>query len=65
MRDIRDSILKKPAGNDGPASYWSKDEQTTCLIAAYEKWSSHGSVCSAAAPNVCTQIIQNGLTDFS
>ena len=59
MRDICDSILRKPAGNDGPASYWPKDEQMTCLIAAYKKWSSHGSVWSAAAPKVCTQIIQN------
>lgn len=51
-QDIRDSILKSPAGSDGPARYWSKDEQETRLIAAYEKWSSHGSVWSAAAPKV-------------
>ena len=50
--DIRDSILREVARSDKPASYWSQEEQEKRLEKAYEKWSTHGKVWSAAAAKV-------------
>jgi hypothetical protein len=47
--DITNAILKERAGNGKGAEYWSKEEQTTKLEAAFEKWTKKGGVWSAAA----------------
>lgn len=51
-KDIRDSIMIKPANKDGCAKYWTKEEQAVKLAAAYNKWSKVGTVWSAAAYKV-------------
>lgn len=52
-QDIREAFLEKPADAEGPAIYWSKEDQERKLKAAYQKWSDHGNVWSAASPAVC------------
>ena len=50
--DIQDAILRKPAGKDGSAEYWSQEEQSKRLHLAYEKWNTTGKVWSASAAKV-------------
>ena len=56
-RDITDAILKTQAIGGASATYWSQEEQETCLVAAYEKWQKKGGVWTMAASKVCTIII--------
>ncbi|OJT04576.1 hypothetical protein TRAPUB_4846 [Trametes pubescens] len=48
-RSIVDAILKSRANEHAPARYWSKEEQETRLVSAYEKWATQGGVWNAAA----------------
>lgn len=50
--DIREALLIEPAHGGKPAKYWSKEDQYIRLAAVYHKWSQHGGVWSAAAPQV-------------
>ncbi|KAJ6502910.1 hypothetical protein C8R47DRAFT_1251855 [Mycena vitilis] len=59
LKDIRDAIIKVPAGKDGPAKYWSQAEQAMRLPAAFDKWAVRGGVWSAAAQNVHTAQMQH------
>jgi hypothetical protein len=58
LLDIRDSIIREPAGKKGPAKYWSKEEQDKKLTTAFDKWSSRGKVWSAAASKVSEDLSQ-------
>lgn len=51
-RDIRDAILKTPATRNSSAVYWSKEEQVTKLVAAFEKYQKRGGVWTSAAVEV-------------
>ena len=55
-QDIQDAILKKSAGKDGSAEYWSQEEQSKRLSRAYEKWDATGKVWSASAAKVRTDL---------
>ena len=55
--DIKNAILKTRAEKGTPATYWSQPEQETRLEEAYQKWSRHGGVWSAAAAKVSIQAI--------
>ncbi|PSR70788.1 hypothetical protein PHLCEN_2v13334, partial [Hermanssonia centrifuga] len=48
--DIVSAILKSRATKTRPAEYYKQEEQEENLVAAYRKWSNHGGVWSAAAP---------------
>jgi len=52
MQDIWDAILKKSAGKDGSAEYWSQEEQSKHLHLVYEKWDATGKVWSASTAKV-------------
>lgn len=56
-KDVTDAILKTRAINGLPATYWTQKEQEVKLDEAYEKWSKHGGVWSAAAPKVSSENI--------
>jgi len=56
VQDIQDVTLKKSAGKDGPAEYWSQEEQSKHLCLAYEKWDTTGKVWSAVAAKVGTDL---------
>ena len=48
--------MKKSAGKDGSAEYWSQEEQSKRLRCAYEKWDATGKVWSASAAKVRTDL---------
>ncbi|CAA7261854.1 unnamed protein product [Cyclocybe aegerita] len=54
LLDIRNSIIKQPAGKNGPAKYWEKDEQEERLEHAFEKWLKHGNIWLTQASKVHT-----------
>lgn len=51
-KDITHAIIKTSATPSCPSTYWSQEEQEERLIAAYEKWTLHGGVWSAASIDV-------------
>lgn len=53
-KDVRDAILRKPAGNGELAKYWTKEQQEVKIEAAYTKWAAKGAWL-AAAQNVSYQ----------
>ena len=52
-KDIRDAILKKPAGKGVSAVYQTKGDQETRLTAAFDKWAKRTDVWSTTAAKVC------------
>ena len=50
--DIRNSVIKSPAQNGKPATYWSQPEQEKRLEEAFDKWMQKGGCWSAAAIKV-------------
>lgn len=52
LYDIRNAIIKTPSKKNQPSTYWTKEEQETRLVEAYNKWVEHGGVWSAAASKV-------------
>lgn len=58
--EIRGALLKKPATMEGPAQYWSKEEQKENLYTVYTKYSKLGGVWSAAA-----QAVSHLISEFS
>ena len=55
--DIKNAIMKTRAEKGTPATYWSQAEQVKHLEEAYQKWSRHGGVWSAAAVKVSLQTV--------
>lgn len=51
-KDISEAFLKKKADKDGPAQYWSHEEQIERLEAMFEKYKTMGGVWTAAAEDV-------------
>lgn len=54
-KDISAAILKTPASNGKPATYWSKEEQAEKVAAVYDKYEKMGNVWGPTAPAVSTQ----------
>jgi hypothetical protein len=54
--DITNAILKKHSVKGAGAEYWNKEEQEQKLEAAFTKWTEKGSVWSAAAMQVSSQV---------
>jgi hypothetical protein len=52
LQDIRDAIIRKPAGKEGPATYWSRKDQEERLVSAFNRWAEHGDVWAVAATKV-------------
>jgi len=52
LRDIRDAIIRKPAGKNVPATYWGRSEQEGRLVSAFNRWAEHGDVWAVAATKV-------------
>lgn len=59
LRDIRDAIIRKPAGKEGPATYWGRSDQEERLISAFNRWAEHGDVWAVAATKVSHEIYSN------
>lgn len=51
-KDISRAIIKVPAHNGIPSTYWTREEQERLLINAYDKWAVYGGVWSAASAEV-------------
>ena len=60
--DIKNAILKTRAEKGTSATYWSQPEQEKRLEEAYQKWSRHGGVWSAAAAKVSIHAIDYVVT---
>ncbi|THH00509.1 hypothetical protein EW026_g2025 [Hermanssonia centrifuga] len=50
INEIVSAVLRSRATKTKPAEYYNRDEQEDNLSAVYKKWSIHGGVWSAAAP---------------
>ncbi len=51
-RDISNALIKTKAHDGIPARYWSKEEQESRLVEAFDKWAAVSGVWSAAATKV-------------
>lgn len=51
--EISGAIIKTPASNGKPTTYWSQPEQEERLVAMWDKWLKYGGIWSAASTKVC------------